>query len=1055
MTSQNHIPKLELKSANQAQPLLNPECLIQSLMKISERAGPIFQFDRPPNGPVFLSSHKLVSEVFDESRFDKSVSRALQNLRPLSGDGLFTSWTHEPNWKKAHNILLPCFSQKAMKGYHSMMIDVAVQLLQKWERLNSGDSIDVSEDMTRLTLDTIGLCGFNYRFNSFYREQFHPFLQSMGAALSESMSKLMRSKKDAARFAEKEAAFQDHIQIMFDLVDQVIEERKQLPEEEWAEDLLSSMLRNKDPETGELLDDENIRFQIITFLIAGHETTSGLLTFAFYQLLKNKRVLQKAQEEADRVLTSSVPTYKEVKKLKYVQMILNETLRLWPTAPAISLYAKKTEVIGGEFALEKGQEVTVLLPQLHRDKSVWGEDAEEFKPERFEDMSTLPPHAFKPFGNGQRACIGQQFALHEATLILGLLLKHFDFVDHTNYQLDIKETLSWKPNGFTMKVKSRKKWIAAEMEKPSEESPVSAALSAPSEDAHRTPLLILYGSNMGTSEGLAKQLAKKAFGLGFQAEIGSLDDFVCRLPKQGAVVIFSSSYNGSPPDNAGNFIRWVDEAEEAEMNGMAYGVFGCGDRSWSATYQRIPVFIDQKMEEKGALRIARLGKGDADADFHGEYKEWERELWASLAVHFNIELQFESMEEADKLTIEFVSGEIKTPIAEVYQAFSAKIAVNKELQAPESSRSTRHIEITLPEGVTYREGGHIGILPHNSPESVNRVLRRFRLSGRETVVLKGEGTSASHLPMGQPIEVRKLLSACVELQHPVTRNQLKNLAEATVCPPHKFELEAMLNRYQEDILAKRISILELLEKYMACELTFERFIGMLPALKPRYYSISSSPEKFTGRVSLTVSVLKGPAWSGAGEYKGVSSGYLARLLPGDEVKCFIREPQNGFERPANPETPIIMVGTGSGVAPFRGFLQGRRALQDQGCKLGEAHLYFGCRNSKLDFLYEQELKEAEKDGLVFLHTAFSREESSAQTYVQHLIKEHASELLSLLEKNAHLYICGDGSKMAPDVEGALKESYQAVKNASEEEAAAWLADLQQQGRFAKDVWAGK
>ncbi|WP_338776959.1 cytochrome P450 [Metabacillus sp. FJAT-52054] len=1055
MTPRSRVPKLELKSSNHARPVLNPEKLVQSLMKVSERAGPIFQFDRPKNATIFISNHKLASEVFDESRFDKSVSHALQNLRPLSGDGLFTSWTHEPNWKKAHHILLPCFSQKAMKGYHSMMIDIAVQLLQKWERMNEGDSIDVSEDMTRLTLDTIGLCGFNYRFNSFYREQFHPFIESMGAALSDAMSKLMRSKKEAALFAEKEASFQAHIQVMFNLVDQVIEERKRLPEAEWADDLLSRMLRNTDPETGELLDDENIRFQILTFLIAGHETTSGLLSFAFYLLLKNKHVLQRAQEEADRVLTSSVPTYKEVKKLKYVQMILNETLRLWPTAPAISLYAKEPEVIGGRFALEKGQEVTVLIPRLHRDKSVWGDDAADFMPERFEDMSTIPPHAFKPFGNGQRACIGQQFALHEATLVLGLLLKHFDFIDHTDYQLDIKETLSWKPNGFTMKVKTRKKWIgpAPDMEKSIEES-VIPSIQSKLENSHGSPLLILFGSNMGTSEGLAKQLAKRAAGLGFQVKIGPLDDFVCRLPNQGAVIIISSSYNGSPPDHARKFISWVAEANAAEMSGVAFAVFGCGDRSWSATYQRIPVYIDQKLEEKGALRIARLGQGDADTDLYGEYKEWERELWPSLASHFHIELQAESLEESDKLTVEFVSGDTLAPMAEVYKAFTAKIAVNKELQSSLSARSTRYIEISLPKDVNYREGGHIGILPCNSPESVNRVLRRFRLSGRETVVLKGEG--ASHLPMGQPIEVRKLLSACVELQHPVTRNQLKALTEATVCPPHKVELEAMLNRYQEDILAKRISILELLEKYMACELSFERYIGMLPALKPRYYSISSSPDKFPGRVSLTVSVLKEQAWSGAGEYKGVSSGYLAGLLPGDEVACFVREPLNGFQRPANPETPIIMVGAGSGVAPFRGFLQGRRVLQEQGCKLGVAHLYFGCRNSKHDFLYEQELKEAEKDGLVFLHTAFSREEGSAKIYVQQLIKEHASKLIALLlEKNGHLYICGDGSKMAPNVEGALKESYQAVKNASEEEAAAWLADLHQQGRFAKDVWPGK
>lgn len=396
-----------------------------------------------------------------------------------------------------------------------------------------------------------------------------------------------------------------------------------------------------------------------------------------------------------------------------------------------------------------------------------------------------------------------------------------------------------------------------------------------------------------------------------------------------------------------------------------------------------------------------------------------------------------------------------TPLGEAYKAFSAEAAVSAELQAEASGRSTRHVELILPADKTYKEGGHIGIFPKNSPELISRVLRRFQLSGEEQLLLHGEGASTSHLPKEQPIGVRELLSAYAELQEPVTRTQLKVLAYVNVCPPHRMELESMLDRYQEEVLSKRVTMLELLEKYMACELSFERFLSLLPPLKPRYYSISSSPDASPGRVSLTVSVLKDSAWSGAGEYNGVASGYLARIMPGERVSCFIKGPQDGFERPEDPEIPLIMVGPGTGVAPFRGFLQGRRVLKEKGAKLGEAHLYFGCRAREHDYLYEKELKEAERDGLVTLHTAFSREEGKAKTYVQHLIKKEASSLIRLLEQNGRLYICGDGSKMAPDVENVIKESYQSEKNASEEEAASWLANLQMQGRFAKDVWAGK
>lgn len=155
-------------------------------------------------------------------------------------------------------------------------------------------------------------------------------------------------------------------------------------------------------------------------MIAGHETTSGLLSFAIYCLLKNKDKLKKAVQEAERVLTGETPEYKQIQQLTYIRMVLNETLRLYPTAPAFSLYAKEDTVLGGKYPIAKGQPVTILTPQLHRDKSAWGEDAELFRPERFSDPAAIPADAYKPFGNGQRACIGMQFALQEATMVLYL-----------------------------------------------------------------------------------------------------------------------------------------------------------------------------------------------------------------------------------------------------------------------------------------------------------------------------------------------------------------------------------------------------------------------------------------------------------------------------------------------------------------------------------------------------------------------------------------------------------------------------------------------------------
>ncbi|MDR4173932.1 bifunctional cytochrome P450/NADPH--P450 reductase [Bacillus nitratireducens] len=1030
--------------------LLNKEKPIQSLMKISDQMGEIFKFETPSRVTRYVSSQRLVKEVCDESRFDKSLSQALKNVRGFTGDGLFTSGSYEKNWKKAHNILLPSFSQQAMKGYHAMMVDIAVQLIQKWERLNVNEYIDVPEDMTRLTLDTIGLCGFNYRFNSFYRDQPHAFIVSMVRSLDESMSRLQRANPNDPLYEEERLQLQKDIQYMNELVDKIIKDRK--VSDEQGDDLLAHMLNGKDPETGEPLDDENIRYQIITFLIAGHETTSGLLSFALYFLVKNTDILQRAAEEAERVLIDPVPTYRQVKQLKYINMVLNEALRLWPTAPAFALYPKEDTILGGEYPLKQGEEITVLIPQLHRDKTIWGEDVEEFRPERFENPSMIPQHAFKPFGNGQRACIGQQFAIHEATLVLGMMLKHFDFYDYKNYELDIKETLTLKPEGFTVKAVSKKIPLGG-IHTPYHEQ-VEKIVPNAVDKAHNTPLLVLYGSNMGTAEGIARDLVDIAISKGFAAQVAPLDSHVENLPKEGAVLIISASYNGNPPDNAKKFVEWLEKASEHEVKGIRYAVFGCGDKNWTSTYQKVPSFIDEQLAKKGAERLTERGEGDASDDFEEVYEEWREQIWIDVADYFNLDIKGNETS-ASTLSFEYVGSGAVATLAKVHPTFTAKVDKNKELQQPCSARSTRHLEISLPSNVTYKEGDHLGVIPRNYPELVNRVLTRFQLDGSHFIRLTSDNKKLVHLPLGRTVSINELLQF-VELQETVTRNQLRAIAAKTVCPPHKKELEELLDKkvYKERVLSKRLTMLELLEKYPACEMEFGEFIELLPGLRPRYYSISSSPRVNDQKLSITVSVVEDNAWSGNGQYKGIASTYLAQLKEGDFITCFVSTSQSGFELPKKPKTPIIMVGPGTGVAPFRGFLQARKAMKVNGESLGEAHLYFGCRSLEEDYLYQEELEQAQSEGIVTLHTSFSRMKEQPKSYVQHLMKQDAEKLIDLLNQGAHLYICGDGRKMAPDVENTLIKCYANTHNVSEQQASAWLQQLEENLYYSKDVWAG-
>ena len=258
---------------------------------------------------------------------------------------------------------------------------------------------------------------------------------------------------------------------------------------------------------------------------------------------------------------------------------------------------------------------------LHRDKQVWGENTEAFDPDRFspERRAKIPPNAYKPFGTGQRACIGRQFALQEASLVLSMLLQRFEFIDFANYQLETKQTLTIKPDNFHIKVRPR---AGRTCDLPTPRRPVAAPARRsrvhsppqprrpPSADAHHTPLLVLYGSNLGTAEGLAHTIAEDATNRGFVATVGSLDDHVGSLPKEGGLIVVAASYNGQPPDNAAKFCHWLqDPSLPADaFAGVEYSVFGCGNRDWAATYQAIPTLIDAELEKHGAKRMYGAAK---------------------------------------------------------------------------------------------------------------------------------------------------------------------------------------------------------------------------------------------------------------------------------------------------------------------------------------------------------------------------------------------------------------------------------------------------------------
>lgn len=432
---------------------------IASLMRLAREYGPIYRLQMPGHELVIVSSRELAHEVCDETRFDKQMTGTLIQLRQAIGPSLASRATNDPIWGIAHRMLLPGIGRPALRNMFDAMWDITEQLLVYWERAGADQPIDVADSMTRLTLDTIALSACGYRFNSFQRADTHPFAEAMVRLLDECAG---RSRRPALltklmwRTARRRAA---DIRVMFHFADLAIAERKKRGPQAGSKDFLDLLLESKDPKTGAGLCPQDIRSEVVGLLVAGQETTSGLLTFALYELLEHPEVLAEARAEVDRVLGDQHPQFEHVLQLRYIDQVIKETLRLWPVAPATARRSLARETtIGGGYPVCQDQTIVILFPMLHRDPAVWGEDAEQFNPDRFSRgaFEKLPPHAWMPFASGLRSCTGRALAMQEATLLVGSVLQRFDIAKaKRSYQVRASGTGILKMKGFFIKAKRR------------------------------------------------------------------------------------------------------------------------------------------------------------------------------------------------------------------------------------------------------------------------------------------------------------------------------------------------------------------------------------------------------------------------------------------------------------------------------------------------------------------------------------------------------------------------------------------------------------------------
>ncbi|KAF2210029.1 hypothetical protein CERZMDRAFT_69591 [Cercospora zeae-maydis SCOH1-5] len=975
---------------------LDPVNGTQSVGRLADKYGEIFKLKILNFEFYIVSSAALVAELCDETRFEKKIDDALEEVRNAAKDGLFTAHNDEPNWAAAHRTLTPAFGPLAIKDSFEEMHDVSSQLLAKWARNGPDHEIDVTGDMTRLTLDSIALCAMDMRFNSFYREDLHEFVRAMNDMLTESSRRTTRTKLGALLNHGAEKKYFKDIATMKRVAQECIDRRKGAPRKK---DLLDMMLYGKDPATGLPLTEETVINNMLTFLVAGHETTSGLLSFTIYYLLKNPEALHKAQQEIDTVIGSAPVEFKHLSKLPYIEAVLRESLRLSPTAPGFTVGPKSTKepvVLGGKYVLPGDAKITILLTKSGRDPAVYGEDANEFRPERMldENFKKLPGGAWKPFGNGKRGCIGRPFAWQEALLALALVLQNFNLrMADPSYELKIVESLTIKPAGFYIKARLRENIDPITLVKKLHGAPATVESKADSVANTRSgsaaptpsgsPLTILYGSSSGTCENLAQSLASAAEARGFVPAVSQLDGAVDNLPKDHPVVLVSCTYEGEPPENAKIFMQWLKTIDPAKISGVKYAVFGCGHKDWVSTYQKVPRAIAQILTDKGATALMERGETDvSQGAIFDDFDAWSDNLWKVLSPNVSqpesqstFEVELSTMSRASHLH---------------YKLQNAKVLSNERITHPAAAEK-RHLTLKLPSDMRYEAGDYLAVLPQNHEQLVARVLRRFSLPWDTSMTI----TNGSHatIPTKQELPVSVVLAGYIELSTPATRRNKDILAQHSQVP----------------LMDDSGSVLDILERYPDIKIPFSTFLSMHPSLRLRQYSISSSPLHEPTEATITFSVIESAA------HKGTATSYLKSLLPGSTLQVAIKKSSAAFHLPLDDSLPIIMGAAGTGLAPFRGFLQERaiKAEASQGNKtIGEALLFIGCRRPDHDALFARELADWESKGIVKIFHAYSQapEKSSNCKYVQDRLWQERAEVARIFEnEGARAYICGSAA----------------------------------------------
>ncbi|KAN0033912.1 hypothetical protein ACTFIV_000391 [Dictyostelium citrinum] len=594
---------------------------------------------------------------------------------------------------------------------------------------------------------------------------------------------------------------------------------------------------------------------------------------------------------------------------------------------------------------------------------------------------------------------------------------------------------------------------------------------------------IFFGTQTRTAEDFSRIIEKECKKIGIPCEVVDLESYEHdqELHSESFVMFLVATHGeGDPTDNAKEFYLWLtnDERPTDLLNGVPFTVFGLGNKTYEH-YNAVARVIDRRMEELGGKRVFERGEGDDDATLEEDFNRWKKDMWPVVCKFLGYELK---STEDDKFVprfrmvtlnqdgkdindpfIKIVATPLKPKLStdnkviyDMKNPYYAEVLENRELHSSESDRSCRHIEFKLGDEVSYTTGDHLGVFPINDSKLVEQLIKRLGVNGDDMVALvpidqEGSVIKASFGPM----TIRKAFSEHLDITNPVRKSVLRALAESTTNEEEKKRLlylatEEANEEYNKYIKNDFRGVVDLLESFPGLQPSIAHFLEFTPRLPARMYSISSSPHNKNGVVSIT-SVVVNFTTGNQRAHNGVASTWLSHLKVGDKVPLFVRE--SHFKLPSATtvaeQKPVIMVGPGTGLAPFRGFLQ---ELQHRNHSQQQSLLFFGCRSDTVDYIYREELEQYHQSSVLGdLIVAFSRK-TSQKIYVQNKLLEHKEKVWELLNKGAYFYVCGDGRNMSKAVQQALLSIIKEFGSKDDNSAQQFIDDMSAHGRYLQDVW---